>query len=207
MSARESILEKVYNPADSQELMSAYSDWAAEYDRDTVEEFGYVGYKVCAELMDKHLNGDFKAHILDAGCGTGLVAEILQPRGYASQDGLDYSREMLDQAEKKGVYENLFQMDLTRPLDIKDNTYDAVVCAGTLTYGHVGPQVFSEFVRITKPGGIICFTIREGAYEDYDYRKQMLRMENEGAWELVEMLDEDYYRDKVKGKMCVYRGV
>jgi hypothetical protein len=32
-------------------------------------------------------------------------------------------------------------------------------------------------------------------------------MENEGAWELVEMLDEDYYRDKVKGKMCVYRGV
>ncbi|MFP4168718.1 MAG: class I SAM-dependent DNA methyltransferase [Desulfonatronovibrionaceae bacterium] len=205
MGSKESILEKVYNPADKQDLMAAYSDWAGEYDRDTVDEFGYVGFKACAEVLDRHLQGDPEVRVLDAGCGTGLVAEILWPRGYMTMDGLDYSREMLDQAERKGVYANLLHVDLTRPLDIEDNAYGAIVCAGTLTYGHVGPEVFSEFIRITRPGGVVCFTIREGAYEEYGFRNEMLRLETEGAWELLEMLDTEYYKGRVGAKICVYR--
>ena len=52
-------------------------------------------------------------------------------------EALDYSKEMLDEAEKKGVYRKYIQADLSRPVDIEDNRYDAIVCVGTFTYGHV----------------------------------------------------------------------
>ena len=36
---------------------------------------------------------------------------------------------------------------------------------------HVKPNALDEFVRITKSGGIICFTINEGIYEEYGFDK------------------------------------
>lgn len=205
MSVNEEVLNRVYNASNHEELMGAYSAWASDYDQNTVEEFGYVGYQVCAELLDAYLGGRSSLCILDAGCGTGLVGEALQSLGYAELDGLDYSREMLDEAAGKGLYRHLVQADLSRPLQFEDHAYDAVVCAGTFTYGHVRSEAFAELIRVTRPGGKICFTIREGSYEDYGYRREMVRLEAEGAWELLEMRDEEYYKDKVRAKMCVYK--
>ncbi|WP_027370350.1 class I SAM-dependent DNA methyltransferase [Desulfovermiculus halophilus] len=205
MSVDKAVLDKVYNATDHEELMHAYRDWAPDYDQNTVQDFGYVGYRICAELFARHLGGDTSLHILDAGCGTGLVGQELYSLGYINVEGLDYSDEMLYEAGRKGVYTRRINADLSQPLDMTDNTYDGVVCAGTFTYAHVTAEAFSELIRITKPGGIICFTIREGSYEDYGYREEMVRLEHDGAWELLEMRDEEYYKDKVWAKMCVYK--
>ena len=80
-------------------------------------------------------------------------------------DALDYSKEMLVEARRKKIYQQHMQTDLSHPLDIADNRYEAVVCTGTFTYGHVRAHAFDELIRITRPGGVICFTIRQGAYE------------------------------------------
>lgn len=205
MSVDKAVLDKVYNAADHEELMHAYRDWAPAYDQNTVQDFGYVGYRICAQLLHRYLEENTSLHILDAGCGTGLVGEVLYSLGYFDLEGLDYSQEMLDVAGQKGVYTRRINADLSQPLDIPDKTYDAVVCAGTFTYAHVTSEAFAELIRITKPGGIICFTIREGSYEDYGYRQEMVRLEAQGAWELLEMRDEEYYKDKVRAKMCVYK--
>ena len=53
--------------------------------------------------------------------------------------------------------------------DVQDNFYEATMCVGTFTFGHVKPQALDEFVRITKRGGLICFTINEGIYNDYGF--------------------------------------
>ena len=205
MSVDKAVLDQVYNAQNHEELLEAYKDWAGDYDQNLVQDFGYVGYRLCAQLFDQHMQGKTSQSILDAGCGTGLVGEVLHSMGYVYLEGLDYSREMLDEAGKKGVYIRRIQADLTLPLDIPDNSFDAIICVGTFTYGHVTSEAFSEFIRITKPGGIICFTIREGAYEDYGYRREMVRLEAEDCWELLEMRDEEYYKDKVRAKMCVYK--
>jgi predicted TPR repeat methyltransferase len=198
-------LDKVYTAQDHEQLMDAYKDWATDYDNDTVGRFGYVAHVATAEALNKVLDSK-DAYILDAGCGTGLVGEELVKLGYSTMDALDYSQEMLDEAEQKNIYKRHMQVDLSKPLDIEDNFYGAIVCTGTFTYGHVKAHAFDELVRITKPGGIICFTIREGAYEDYGYRQRMIELEQENSWELLGMEDTDYLTNEgITCKMCTYR--
>lgn len=205
MISKQEILEKVYTADNHDDLMEAYKLWAKDYDGDTVDNFGYVAPTVSAKTLKKFLT-DTDANILDAGCGTGLVGEILQTFDYKRMDALDYSKEMLDLAEEKGIYNACIHADLNAPLDIKDNTYDAIICVGTFTYGHVGPEAFTELIRVTKPGGVICFTIRDGAFQDYDFRETMIKLEQDGSWELLEMCDQPYLANEgVNCKLCTYR--
>ena len=198
-------LDKVYTAKNHRELMDAYKDWAGDYEADTVGHFGYVAHLATANALYR-VYKDKNGVILDAGCGTGLVGQALKELGFTKMDALDYSREMLDEAEKKGVYQKCVQADLSKPLNFEDNAYDAIVCTGTFTYGHVDANAFNELIRITKPGGYICFTIREGAYEDYGYRQRMIDLEQKKAWELTCMQDEDYLKNEgVTCKMCTYQ--
>lgn len=198
-------LDKVYTATNHDELMDAYKDWAADYDSDTVGSFGYVAHIASAKALDEVLQ-DTNARILDAGCGTGLVGEVLQEMGYSNMDALDYSQEMLDEAERKGVYKRYMQADLSKPLNLPDNCYDAIVCTGTFTYGHVDASAFNELVRVTRPGGAIVFTIRDGAYQEYGYRARMIDLERDNSWELMSMYDEDYLKNEdVTCKMCTYK--
>ncbi|WP_029896901.1 class I SAM-dependent DNA methyltransferase [Desulfohalovibrio reitneri] len=205
MNTDKEVLKKVYTAENHEDLMDAYKDWAKDYDNDTVGEFGYVAPKAAAESMLRYLD-DRSARILDAGCGTGLVAEVLKPLGFTNIDALDYSAEMLEEAEKKGVYRECMQVDMSKPMDIADNAYDALICVGTFTYGHVTPEAFEEVIRVVKPGGIVTFTVREGAYDEHDYRPKMLQLECDGKWELQEMRDETYFeKENVSCKVCTYR--
>lgn len=198
-------LNKVYTAQTTDELMDAYKDWAGDYDADTVGAFGYVAHIASAQALDDVLGGK-DAYILDAGCGTGLVGEELSKKGYQRMDALDFSKEMLVEAERKKIYNRHIQADLSQPLEFEDNLYDAVVCTGTFTYGHVKASAFDELVRITRPGGFICFTIRQGAYEDYGYRKRMIELEQNSSWELLNMRDADYLKkEEVTCKLCTYK--
>lgn len=194
-----------YEAKTPQELIEAYSKWAHLYDNDTLEIMGYVGPKVAADMLDTHLKSS-KARVLDAGCGTGLVGEILDDLGYNRIDAMDFSADMLNVAEKKDIYNKLYQADMNETLDLPDNHYDATICVGTFTFAHVGPDAFDELVRVTKPGGHICFTIRDGAYQEYGYRKKMLEMEATNRWQLQELREEDYLvKENVTAKFCTYQ--
>lgn len=196
--------EATYEAKNDDELMDAYKNWAALYDRDTLDVMGYVGPQIAAIMLDGHLDTK-KSRILDAGCGTGLVGEALNRLGYTSVDAMDYSSDMLEHAKEKDVYDRIFQEDMNRPLEIPDNTYDATICVGTFTYAHVGPHAFDELIRITRPGGPICFTIRDGAYQDYGYRARMLDMEAEDIWKLEELREEDYLiKERVTARFFTY---
>ncbi len=205
MNKRKDIHDRVLNATSTEELMTVYGEWAAKYDHDLLDEMGYVAPMVACDLLKRYLDRK-AARILDAGCGTGIVGQLLHQDGYHYIEGLDYSPQMLAQAEGKGIYNALHRGDLTKVLAIADDAYDAVISVGTFTCGHVGPEALDELVRITRPGGFVCFTVRAQAWEEDDYRTKVGVIEASGRWEQKESMIADYIRQEgARCKVCLYR--
>ena len=188
-----------------EELEELYKVWADNYDHDVVEVIGYVGHLITSELLIKYIDNS-KAKILDAGCGTGLVGEVLHERKFKNIVGIDFSQTMLDQALKKNVYQSLALSDLTEKLAFKDNTFDAIVCAGTFTCGHIGPEAFVEFIRVTKIGGYISFTVRDQEWDRLPYEKTIRELEEKNLWLCMESFITDYnIAEGVTCQLCLYK--
>lgn len=205
MSETPELWKATYEATTFDTLAEAYKNWARYYDHDTRKVMGYVGPDVAASMLDNYLDSK-ECKVLDAGCGTGLVGEVLSRMGYQNLEAMDYSDDMIAEAERKGVYARLFQADMSQSLSFPDNRYDAIICVGTFTYAHVGPEAFDEMMRVTRPGGYVCFTIRDGAYQEYGYRSRMLELEAENKWELVELREEDYLlHEEVTARFFTYK--
>ncbi len=77
---------------------------------------------------------------------------------------------------------------------------------GTFTFGHVKPNALDEFIRITKPGGLICFTINEGIHEEYGFDKKIDFLKQNNKWEEVEFFKSDYIASKdVNAWLGIYK--
>ena len=157
------------NKAQTKQL---YKDWAQTYDQTMVEDLGYLSPSKAAKLFASTVI-DKKAHILDIGTGTGLVGMELSQRGYTNIDGLDYSASMLEQARKKNIYKHLITADLNKALTIDSEKYDALICIGTFTHGHVGADCLNELFRILKVGGHFITIIRTDYWESAGFSEKL----------------------------------
>ncbi|MDP7554067.1 MAG: class I SAM-dependent methyltransferase [Candidatus Thioglobus sp.] len=192
-------LSKTQNEDD---LMNVYQKWAADYDDDNDNLLGTVSQPMSVQILQEYVkNKELK--IIDVGCGTGLVGRELERAGFVNFDGIDISKEMIDIAKRRG-YSNLFIGSLNNKLPFTDGEYDAALCVGVFTHGHIGSDRLDELVRIVKPGGIICFTINEGVYASYGFNSKIKRLESEHVWKVIELRKNDYMVKKnVKGFYCI----
>ena len=174
----------VYSSRDNQELAERYDQWAKEYDKDLEQDFEWLGPQRAAEVFAKHVPKG--ARILDAGAGTGLVGQVLSQLGYRNLVAVDLSLGMLDEARKKGIYQEYHKMMLGEQLDFPDHSFDAVISVGVFTVGHAPASSFDELVRVTKPGGHIVFSLRPDVYETAGFKEKQDALESEGKWKLAE---------------------
>ena len=193
-------LARVYALSGPDEAERVYDEWAGDYDSDIVGGLRYVVPAIVADRLAE-LTADPDA-VLDAGCGTGLVGVELAKRVDAAIDGIDLSNGMLEQARARGVYRNLDQADLTQPLDIDDDAYDAAVCVGTFTDGHVGPEAFDELVRVVRSGGPVVATVLAPAWEPGGYRAHIEELAANGSVRLREA-NVTPYHDEHDCRLCV----
>ena len=185
----------IYKLKTTEEVMKYYDEWGTnnKYDQDMID-WDYTGTKETVEIFKNHAkNKEIK--IYDAGCGTGLVGVELKKYGYNIFDGVDLSQKLLDLVPH-GLYKNLSKTDLNKPLNIKDNQYDAVLCVGTFTFGHVKPPALDEFIRISKNKGLLCFTINEGIYEEYGFDKKIKELTEKNLWKKKEFFKSNYIASK-----------
>ncbi len=199
---------KLYDSLDLSEsenkkkLLDIYQKWAALYDKDNDDELGTVSQPNSVQTFQRYVK-DKSKYIIDVGCGTGLVGLQLKKLGYKNFDGVDLSQEMIDIAIDRG-YASLFLGNLNETLPIKSNQYEAAICVGVFTHGHVGPSRLEELIRIVKPGGIICFTVNEDVYESYGFDEAIKSQELAGVWKVLELSKKDYMMKKnVKGLYCI----
>ena len=183
-------------------LMEVYRDWAKKYDYDNDNVLGTVSQPKSVSLLSTRLK-DKTAKIIDVGCGTGLVGEKLKAKDFINFDGLDISKDMLSIAKSRG-YRNLFLGSLNKQLPVLDDAYDAAMCVGVFTHGHVSSEGFNELCRIVKPGGYVCFTINEGVFEEYGFKDMIEKFQLNKAWEVISLYKDDYMTlENVKGYYCL----
>ncbi len=185
----------IYKLKTTEEIMKYYDEWGTnnKYDKDMVE-WDYTGPKETVDTFKKYANNK-EIKIYDAGCGTGLVGVELKKNGYSNFDGVDLSKKLLDLVPN-GLYKNLSKSDLNKPLNISNNKYDAILCVGTFTFGHVKPQALDEFIRIIKNKGLICFTINEGIYKKYGFDKKINELTEKNLWKKKEFFKSNYISSK-----------
>ena len=183
-------------------LMEVYRDWAKKYDYDNDNVLGTVSQPKSVSLLSTRLK-DKTAKIIDVGCGTGLVGEKLKAKDFIYFDGIDISKDMLSIAKSRG-YRNLFLGSLNKQLPVFDDAYDAAMCIGVFTHGHVSSDRFNELCRIVKPGGYVCFTINEGVFEEYGFKEMIAEFQLNKVWEVITLYKDDYMTlENVKGYYCL----
>ena len=182
--SKEDRLKWIYSSKNNEELAERYDEWAESYDQELEEDYGWQIPQLMAEELSRLT--PTSGRILDAGAGTGLVGRYLEALGYNNLVAIDISNEMLSKAREKGVYKELHQMDLGEPLDFKDDVFDAVVCAGVLTFSHAPAKSLYEMVRVTKPGGYILYSLRTDAYESMGFEAITGELGSRDKWQMVE---------------------
>nr|WP_286177711.1 tetratricopeptide repeat protein [Rhodopirellula sp. JC639] len=98
--------------------------------------------------------------VLDAGCGTGLCADALKPLA-GHLVGVDLSDDMLQEAKKRDVYNELYERELTQFLMSGAGPFDLIICGDTLCYFGELADVLSGFHTCLKPDGHVIFTVEQ----------------------------------------------
>jgi predicted TPR repeat methyltransferase len=140
------------------QLDRLYAQRAASWDRTASGDFAYGGARLVAELLQQLAGPATDLDILDAGCGTGLVGELVSGRA-RRLEGIDMSPAMLAQAKTKGVYHQLHEGDLVELLRSREAAFDAITCAATLIhFGELRPPLEAAATSL-RDGGLFVFTL------------------------------------------------
>ena len=205
--AQKDIVHKVplHTLKSTDEVRDLYDDWSKndKYNQDMID-WEYSGPReVVSAFLPHASNKGIK--ILDAGCGSGLVGEELSKEGYSIIHGADIAAKLMNSIPA-GLYQELHNIDLNKPINFTDDFFDAVLCVGTFTFGHVKAKALSEFTRIVKSGGIIGFTINEGVFLDHGFKSELDHLVIQKKITQLDFYLSDYLSSKgVKAWLGIYR--
>jgi len=137
----------------------------SEYQRMYMLETSFWWYRVLHELVDFTISKNQKTsdlNLLDAGCGTGRMMEILQQ--YGEITGIDYSDDAIGFCKKRGL-KYVLKGDLNEFIFEKDN-YDAIVCLDVLYHAAIqnDTAVLEKFFRALKAGGTLVINLAAFEY-------------------------------------------
>jgi SAM-dependent methyltransferase len=158
--------------------------------------------KAISEVFNEHvpLDSDEVARVIDIGCGTGLTGMYLSHlRSKLEIDGLDISPEMLEEARRKkraddsAVYSHLNECDLTQPVVNRFESYDALICSGTFTHGHLGPDALKNVLALVRPAGWIVIGVNNEHFVGKDFQAELDSLANAKQITAPEILKIDVY--------------
>lgn len=105
------------------------------------------------------LLGDIQGQdVLDAGCGTGFVSQILLERG-ATIYGLDNDSDAVRIASGKGG--GTYRQGQVEAMPYRDGAFDAIICVSVLCYltEEIVARAYEEMFRVAKPKGRIVVSV------------------------------------------------
>jgi len=156
-----------------------FENYGMKYDDENFTQ-GTIGE---CDFIEKEINYNKTARILDVGCGTGRHSIELSKRGY-TVTGIDLSESMLKRAKNKASDQNLkivFQKHDARKLPFF-NEFDLVImlCEGAFSLmetDEMNFQILRNTANALKPKGKLIFTTLNGLFPLFHSVKEFLDSE------------------------------
>ncbi|MCR4884558.1 MAG: class I SAM-dependent methyltransferase [Clostridiales bacterium] len=126
---------------------------AAEYDRKDTYYYSRNGKISCRDIADL-LKAVPYGSLLDVGCRTGFLLELLSAQKAARYCGLDLSPEMIKMAEKKRIPGAEFMVGSAESLPFANEGFDVITCSQSFHHYPHPEKAMSEAWRALKPGGL-----------------------------------------------------
>ena len=175
-----------------------FDDYADRFDAALLDSLDYRGPALLADALGRTLGPRVGLSVLDAGCGTGLTAEVLRPWA-ATLDGVDLSPAMVAKARRRGLYDSLHEGDLGEFLARRPECYDLIVAADVMVYlGDLAPVLAAARLAL-RAGGALAFTVEKaegigsyilGAKHRYAHAVDYIRSQGEFAGFAVALLED-----------------
>ena len=126
---------------------------AAEYDRRDTYYYSRNGKISCRDIAEQIREVPYES-LLDVGCGTGFLLDILAKQRPARYCGVDLSDEMIRMARNKQIEVAEFAVGSADKLPYPDESFDIVTCSQSFHHYPYPEQAMREAKRVLKPGGL-----------------------------------------------------
>lgn len=162
---------------------------ARQYDEtDTVYYSKYPKIS-CKDVAERLRNVTYDS-ILDVGCGTGYLIDLLQKQKEAEYYGLDLSPEMLKMAKAKFDDKVTLTEGCADKLPYADDTFDVVTCIQSFHHYPYARKAMAEAYRVLKPGGLyILSDTGMGGFMKWIYNKFLIKKMNSGDYAVYSKQD------------------
>jgi len=139
------------------DVINGYAHWAKNYPAEAHNPLMEIEQQAMLSLLPDNLRGKV---CLDLACGSGRYMHILQERRVKQVVGLDYSPEMLAQANnpKSEIKNPKLVRASFLALPYANEMFDFITCG--LAVGHEKNlcQILSEVARVLRPGGMLLYS-------------------------------------------------
>jgi len=155
-----------------------YFDEKQKKEKDLYKKAGYNSIRSLklrlnpvSEILDEM---DVDSCVLDAGCGVGLLLNLLKEKGFRNVIGIDISLNAIKESRKLCKYD-LIVGSITE-LPFKANVFDVILNIEVLMHIMDIQKVFSEFGRVLKCGGsLILITANPRIFANSKHPSMILR--------------------------------
>ncbi len=119
--------------APSNYVKNLFDGYAGNFDNALVEKLEYNIPEKLSELILKKTNTKSYGSVLDLGCGKGLMGECIKKESEYPV-GVDISQLMLNEAQKKNIYDILECQDITNYLANANLHFDHIIATDVFIY-------------------------------------------------------------------------
>ena len=130
-----------------------FNKQAPVYDETNTILYSKYG-KISCENIFEFLKDKEYTKLLDIGCGTGYLIDMLAKVHDAEYTGVDLSPEMIKQANNKKIKNAKFVEGRSDEIPFDDNTFDIITCSQSFHHYPDTDKAMQEAKRVLKPGGL-----------------------------------------------------